>query len=50
LQLQGECQPGQAICIQALNFSSITEVRSVDDYVDESEENPFDPADYEENV
>ena len=47
LQLQGECQPGERVCMETLNFNAVTEVRSVDEYVEE--ENPFNPADFEEN-
>jgi len=49
LQLQGECSPGQTVCLQTLNFSTITEVKSVDDAPYLDEENPFDPSDYQEN-
>lgn len=51
LQLQGDCEPGQAICLQSLDFKAIGHTQSLTDDVDaepdySDEENPFAPSDF----
>lgn len=51
LQLQGECQPGQPICLSSLDFMAITTSTPID-MSDEGndEENPFLPYEQEQEL
>ena len=49
LQLQGDCEPGQPICLESLDFNTIAPVASNDPGYSDGD-NPFSPADYTDNV